>query len=79
MWEDTSLSQQKGQVQQHSTPRAEDLRALGVPLLLPFPFQKMWGRGRERVKTNMPVKKVQHMFRILVKGNKNSFASFYYK
>lgn len=40
--EDTSLSQ-KGQVQQHSTPRAQDGKALDVPPLLSFPFQKICG------------------------------------
>jgi len=42
--QDTSLSQ-KGQVQQHSTPRAQDGKALDVPPLLSFPFQKIGGGG----------------------------------
>lgn len=50
----------------HPAPRAEDGRALDVPLLLPFPFQKILGVGSQN---GMPVKESATCLEILVKGN----------
>lgn len=44
-------------------------RALDVPLLLPFPFQKIEEKKQNKTKAQtMPAKKVQHMFRNTGRG-----------
>lgn len=59
--EGTSLSQ-KGQVQQPSTPRAEDGRALPLKCTTSASLSRRRGQGQVGVGTvNMPGKKVQHV------------------
>lgn len=78
--EDTSLSWKEGQVRWHPAPRAEDGRALDVPLLLPFPFQKILGGWKSKWHA---CERKCNMFRNTGKGkhlrSEKSFASFYCK
>lgn len=59
---------EKGTSAAAATARAEGGRALDVPLLPPFPFQKTGGKKKKKSQNDMPMKESATCLEILIQG-----------